>query len=104
MKIQKILLKHISIINEHSSPTILYFVSYGWGTLLDFIDSISKTKIPFEHKQPLLGDDEESPLVAYCNKIRQDKNICNIVYDINDETIYFTKNSYDTKSNEDLEI
>ena len=38
MKIQKILLKHISIINEHSSPTILYFVSYGWGTLLDFID------------------------------------------------------------------
>ena len=32
------MLKHISIINKHSSSTILYFVSYRVGTLLDFID------------------------------------------------------------------
>ena len=91
------------LLNKNICKTDKIFIPVHFS--IDYsIDSISKTKIPFEHKQPLLGDDEESPLVAYCNKIRQDKNICNTVYDINDETIYFTKNSYDTKSNEDLEI
>ena len=65
MKIQKILLKHILIINKHSPPTILYFVSYGWGTLLDCIDKLlfpekeielRKVKQNFENRLKTLSE------------------------------------------------